>query len=176
LAPIGDAAGRAVAQDAADRDGRQRRERDVDETVVRGETEVYRWDGPKAKMTLSGTMLGTLVLTDRHLMFLSTGGNDLGRRLRSAVVGGALAGHLAATTTGALDMRALDNPGSFAIPLDHVDEARAASRWDRTKYLALRLRDADEAPFEFALMRKMGMPDVTGWAQSIQTARGAIRR
>ncbi|HLM62933.1 MAG TPA: hypothetical protein VK306_01430 [Acidimicrobiales bacterium] len=147
----------------------------MDETVVRHETEVCRWDGPKAKMTLSGTMLGTLVLTDRHLMFLSTGGNDMGRRMRSATIGGALGGELAATRTGTLDLRALGNAGSFAIPLDHVDEARAASRWDRTKYLALRLRDADEAPFEFAFMGKTGMRDVKGWEQSIETAMGAIR-
>jgi hypothetical protein len=146
---------------------------DGQENVVRSETEVYRWEGPKAKMTLAGTMLGTLVLTDRNLLFLSSGGNDLGRRLRSAAVGGGLAGELAARRTGGLDLSALDNPGSFAIPLDHVDEARAASRWDRTKYLTLRLRDVDGVHHEFALMRKMGMPDVRGWAESIETARAA---
>jgi hypothetical protein len=145
----------------------------VDETVVRQVTEVYRWDGPKAKMTLSGTMLGTLVLTGGHLLFLSTGGNDMGRRLRSAALGGQLAGELAATRTGALDLSALDAPGSFAIPLAQVDEARAASRWDRTKFLAVRLRDGGGAPFEFAFMRKMGMPDVKGWAQAIEEARRA---
>lgn len=145
----------------------------MDETVVRRETEVYRWDGPKAKMTLAGTMLGSLVLTGDHLLFLSTGGNDMGRRLRSAVIGGQLAGELAATGTGGLDLAALDAPGSFAIPLAQVDEARAASRWDRTKFLALRLRDGDGTPFEFAFMRKMGMPDVKGWAQAIEGARRA---
>ncbi|HKH06804.1 MAG TPA: hypothetical protein VKA65_16665 [Acidimicrobiales bacterium] len=147
----------------------------MDETVVRSETEVYRWDGPKAKTTILGTMLGTLVLTDRHLLFLSTGGNDLGRRLRSAAIGSALAGDLAGRTTGGLDLQALDNPGSFAIPLEQVDEARMASRLDRTKYLAVRLRDGDGAPFEFALMRKVGMPDVTGWARSVEVARSALR-
>ena len=111
----------------------------MDETVTRRETEIYRWDGPKAKMTLSGTMLGTLVLTGDHLLFLSTGGNDMGRRLRSAAIGGQLAGDLFAKKTGGLDLAALDNPGSFAIPLGQVDEARAASRWDRTKFLAVRL-------------------------------------
>lgn len=145
----------------------------MDETVVRQETEVYRWDGAKAKMTLAGTMLGTLVLTGGHLLFLSTGGNDMGRRLRSAALGGALAGELAGARTGALDLTALDEPGSFAIPLGQVDEARAASRWDRTKFLAVRLRDGDGTPFEFAFMRKMGMPDVKGWAQAIEEARRA---
>jgi hypothetical protein len=148
-------------------------ERLVDETVVRTTTEVYRWEGAKAKMTLSGTMLGTLVLTGGHLLFLSTGGNDMGRRLRSAVIGGALGGELAGVRTGGLDVSALEAPGSFAIPVDQVDEARAASRWDRTKFLAVRLRDADGAPFEFAFMRKMGMPDVKAWAQDIEATRGA---
>jgi hypothetical protein len=158
--------------------GRTGRAQDVDgdESVVRSETEVYRWEGPKAKMTLAGTMLGALVLTDRHLLFLSLGGNDMGRRLRSAAVGGALAGELAARPTGGLDLSALGNPGSFAIPLDRVDEARGASRWDRTKYLALRLRDVDGAHHEFALMRKLGMPDAPEWAAAIEAARASVRR
>jgi hypothetical protein len=148
----------------------------VDENVVRSETEVYRWEGPKAKATLSGSMLGTLVLTDQHLMFLSTGGNDLGRRVRSSLVGGALGGQLAGGRTGHLDLDALENPGSFAVALGQVDEARAARRWDRTKFLAVRLRDADGSPFEFAFMPKMGMPDVQGWADAVEAARQAIRR
>jgi hypothetical protein len=148
----------------------------VDDQLLRSETEVYCWDGPKAKMTLAGSHLGTLVMTGRHLLFLSSGGNDMGRRVRSAMVGGALAGELATLSTGSLDMRALDNPGSFAVPLHQVDEARPARRWDRTKYLTLRLRAADGSPAEFALMCKMGMPDVKGWAHDLDTARAAGRR
>src|SRR5215207_4588771 len=78
MASIGDA-GRRGDGGACGRPRRARRTgAAVDETVVRSETEVYRWDGPKAKTTILGTMLGTLVLTDRHLLFLSTGGNDPG--------------------------------------------------------------------------------------------------
>jgi hypothetical protein len=145
----------------------------VDEHVLRSESEVYCWDGPKARMTLAGSNLGNLVLTDRTLLFLSVGGNDMGRRIRSAVVGGALAGELAALRTGGLDLAALDNPGSFAVRLGAVDEARASRRWDGTRYLALRLRDGAGAPFECALMRKAGMPDAAGWAGSVDAARAA---
>ncbi len=145
------------------------------ERVLRSETEVYCWDGLKAKMTLAGSTLGTVVLTDQNLLFLSSGGNDMGRRIRSAMIGGALAGELAALRTP-LDLGALDNPGSFAVALHHVDEARVAKRWDRTKYLSLRLRDGDGTPFECALMRKMGMPDAAGWAQAVGAARSAAPR
>ena len=105
---------------------------DAEESVVRAEAGVYRWEGPKAKMTLAGTLLGALVLTNRNLLYLSTGGNHMGRRLRSAAVGGAVAGELAALPTGGLDLAALGNPGSFAIPLDHVDEALSLRRRDTT--------------------------------------------
>jgi len=147
----------------------------VGETVVRSESEVYRWEGPKARMTLSGTMLGTLVLTDERLLFLSTGGNDAARRVRAAALGGALAGELAASRTGALDLSALDAPGSFAVPLDQVAGARAARRWDATKYLSVDLHDRG-APVACALMRKMGMPDAAGWAAGIEEARRAAQR
>jgi hypothetical protein len=148
----------------------------MEERVIRSETEVYRWDGPKAAMSLQGTRLGTLVLTDRHLLFLSTGGNDLGGRLAPAVLGGAVGGEPAAVSSGSLDLGVLANPGSFAVPVHHVDEARAACRWDRTTYLSLRLRDGDEAPFEVALMRKTGMPSAKGWALSLDAARATARR
>jgi hypothetical protein len=151
------------------------REDTVDGHVLRSETEVYCWDGAKARTTLAGSNLGSLVLTDRTLLFLSTGGNDVGRRIRSAAVGGTLAGELAALRTGGLDVAALDNPGSFAVPLHDIDEARASRRWDRTCYLALRLRAADGAPFECALMRKLGMPDAENWAESIDAARAAAK-
>ena len=143
----------------------------MDENVLRSESEVYCWDGAKARMTLAGSNLGTLVLTDHTLLFLSVGGNDMGRRIRSAALGGALAGELAGLPTGGLDLAALDNPGSFAVQLRHVDEARASRRWDGTRYLALRLRDGDGTPFACALMRKAGMPDAAGWADSVAAAR-----
>ncbi len=129
--------------------------------VLRYETEVYCWEGLKPKMTLSGAPLGTLVLTDRHLIFLSNGAHEEGRHFHPA------------DSSGTIDLRTLVNNGGFTVPLHHIDEVRPATRWDRTKYLSLRLRTDDGAPVECALMRRVGMPDAQGWAQNVTKARAA---
>ena len=164
----------------------------MDENVLRSEPGVHRWDGPKARVTLAGTAQGTLLLTDRHLIFLAVGGGALGRHVRSSDVGalleaprvdgagGAADAHDAGDGPavggpGAYDLRALAHPASFAVPVDHLDEAWAARRLDRTAYLALRLRDLDGAGHEFAVMRPSGMPDAPGWARSIEVARTLAR-
>ncbi len=143
--------------------------------VLRSETDVYCWDGPKPKMTLAGAQLGTLVLTELHLLFLCASSYYLGRRSRTATVGGALSGEQVVDETGTLDLSALVNSGSFAVPLHRVDEVRPATRWDRTKYLSLWLRDGSGAPFACALMGRLSMPDAQGWAQNVGNARAAAR-
>ncbi len=162
----------------------------MDENVLRSEPGVHRWDGPKARVALVGTAEGTLLLTDRHLVFLAVCGGPLGRHVRSSDVGALLgiphgggAGGAddagdgpAVGGPGAYDLRALAHPASFAVPVDHVDEAWAARRLDRTAYLALRLRDLDGAGHEFAVMRPSGMPDAPGWARTIEVARSLARR
>lgn len=163
----------------------------MDEQVLRSETGVHRWDGPKARVTVAGTARGTLLVTDRHLVFLAQSGGGLGRRVRSSdlgVLSGAPGGADRADNAGeagdgpavgghgAFDLRALAHPASFAVPLDHIDEARAARRLDRTAYLALRLRDVHGAGHEFAVMGPSGMPDAPGWARTIEVARTLARR
>jgi hypothetical protein len=143
--------------------------------VLRSEIDVYCWDGPKPKMTLAGAQLGTLVLTERYLLFLCTSACYLGRRSCTATID-ALSGEPVADETGTLDVSALVNSGSFAVPLHRVDEARPAMRWDRTKYLSLWLRDDSGAPFACALTGRLSMPDPQGWAQNVGNARAAAYR
>lgn len=145
---------------------------DIDTTPVLRETEVYCWDGPKAGMTLKGSQLGALVLTPTHLLFLSQGGNDIGRRAAGAAIGGAVGGMLAGRSTGDLDLSALDNPGSFAASLDQV-EAEARARWDRTKFLTVRIQAPGEAPVERALMGKAGLRAAKQWAAAVESGRAA---
>lgn len=92
MARIGDAAparGRHDAQDgrvpAAERVAGEGA--GVDEKVLRSEAGVHRWDGPKARVTVAGTARGTLLVTDRHLVFLAQSGGGLGRRVRSSDLG-----------------------------------------------------------------------------------------
>jgi hypothetical protein len=158
---------------ARNEDGRE--ESDVGEAVVRSVAGVFRCDGPKPRMGLTGTALGTLVLTRRHLMFLADRGGALDRRVRSSGADDVRTG-LGSVERPAVDLQALHNPGSFAIPLGHVDGARAARRLDRTAYLALRLRDVDDDHHELTFMAEDGMPDAPGWARTIETARQAARR
>ncbi len=147
----------------------------MDTTPVLQETEVYCWEGPKAGMTLKGAQLGTLVLTPTHLVFLSSGGNDLGRRVAGAAIGGAAGGMLAGRPTGDLDLSALERPGSFAARLDQV-EAEARSRWDRTRFLAVRVHAAGVAPVERALMGKAGLRTNKQWVAGIESGRAALPR
>mgnify|MGYP006264060125 CR=1 FL=1 len=82
-----------------------------DEQVVMVSDQVFRWEGPKRKQTIIKAKLGRVVLTDRRLLFLSTGSNDLsaGKLVAGGVSRGSLG--LGSSATDHLDLSALDTPG-----------------------------------------------------------------
>jgi hypothetical protein len=141
--------------------------------VLRLTADVYCWDGPKPKLTLAGAEHGTLVLTEGHLLFRTIDAYDMRRRVDAVAVSTARAAEPVEDGADLLDLPALLSTGGFVVPLSRVDEVRSATRWDRSRYLSVRLRDGNGAPLERSLMHRMSMPDVEGWARSIVDARTA---
>lgn len=92
---------------------------DSDETIVLEADKVFRWEGPKRKQTLFKAKLGRLVLTDRRLLFLSTGKNDLSvGKLAGAAVSPLLG--LRTSSTGDLDLSAATADGGLDVPRERL--------------------------------------------------------
>jgi hypothetical protein len=136
-----------------------------DETVLLQSDGVFKWDGPKRKQTLIKAKLGRLVLTDRRLVFLSTGSNDLsamrllaGARRPSAVFD--------VSSTGSLDLTALTNEGAIDVP---VDRLRGAELHGMFKVLTIRWVAASGAEEVATFAEKnAGMPGGPQWVAHIE--------
>lgn len=131
---------------------------------------IYRWNGPKRKATLLSGKLGRLVLTDRRLLFLSTGKHDI---TVGKVLAGARGNHFQAgrtDRTDGLDVTALANAGSLDLPLSQL---RTAELKGMFKYLSITF-DADgrgtEAASAFA-PKNGGMPAGQAWIELLDQAR-----
>ncbi len=116
--------------------------------VAMSQDQLYCWNASKPGATLAKSTKGRLVLTDTHLIFLSSGKSDMAFRL---MVGGNLFG----TSTSSLDLSALENPGSFALPLERCT-VKAAKKGLMSKYLHVAFVDDDGAAQEISLMTKNG--------------------
>jgi hypothetical protein len=126
--------------------------------------QVFRWEGPKRKSTLARAKLGRLVLTDRHLLFLSTGSNDISAM---RLVGAAVS-PLAALRTGRtsqLDLAAARAPGGLEIPLEQLVSAELTSMF---KVLTIRWRSsADELVSSTFAPKNGGMPSGPSWVAAL---------
>jgi len=125
---------------------------------------IYRWDGPKRKATLLSGTLGRLVLTDQRLLFLSSGKHDV---TVGKVLAGARGNHLQGSRTDRtdrLDITALGNPGSIAVPLEQICTAELKGMF---KFLSVSHGDGASA---FA-PKNGGMPNGRGWVELIGQAR-----
>ena len=122
---------------------------------------IYRWDGPKRKATLLSGPLGRLVLTDRRLLFLSTGKHDVTvGKLLAGARGNHLQGGRTDRTDG-LDISALANHGSLDLPLEHV---RTVELKGMFKFLSVRY---DGGASAFA-PKNGGMPAGQAWVELIE--------
>ena len=141
----------------------------MDEQVVLLQDQVFRWEGPKRKQTLAKAKLGRLVLTDRRLLFLSTGSNDL--TVASLAAGGASHGAsaLLVSSTQDLDLRALHAPGGLEVELSAVTSAQLKGMF---KYLVVTYTDPSGAGQASTFTPKnSGMPNGPTWVAQIERLR-----
>jgi hypothetical protein len=148
----------------------------MEETVVNSIPSIYGWAGPKPGMTLLDSCLGSLVVTSERLMFLSSGGANLGK---SAVAGAVLgvAGTVLAdrSTTKKLDFSALDNKGSLAVPLDHVISLAIKRRMDFSAFLTIEFQDENGQLQTHAFMTKFGRKKkIVRFQEAIENAKAGF--
>lgn len=88
------------------------------------------WPRDKPGYTMFGAYIGRLVLTDRRLLFLSTGSNGILHQLL----------YRSPPSTEHLDHSALKNRGSLSLWLERIDLTSLARRVDLSWYLIVRGR------------------------------------
>lgn len=133
----------------------------MDEQLVAESPAVYCWRGPKMGMTLFSAKLGKLLLTDRRLLFLSSGASDAGRRAAGA------AG--LPTFGGSRVSVSLDNAGSLEIPMASVIRCEVGKK----RALVVWHRSADGSEGAHAFGQQLGMPGRDEWAAAIARYAGA---
>lgn len=146
----------------------------VEEVVLKTLDSVYAWPKPKAGMSLTGAKVGQLMLTDQRLLFLSTGTSGLAKALTAQLLLGTVGSLVfGRTKTSELDLSALENEGSFAVPLGNVEDIATKKRWDFAMYLTLRFRDDNGETQHRALMTKTGFQyaKFREWASDVLEAR-----
>ena len=138
------------------------------EAVILQSDRVFKWDGPKRKQTLIKAKLGRLLLTDRRLLFLSTGKNDItaGKLVAAGLFGGSPDAALKVSSTGALDITALTNEGAIDVPVAWV---RGAELHGAFKVMTVRWVDGAGAEQVATFADKnAGMPDGPTWVAHLQ--------
>jgi hypothetical protein len=142
----------------------------ADEVRVLSTDSVFKWDGPKRKQTVISARLGRLVLTDRRLVFLSTGSNDLsaGKLAAAGATRGASALRVSSTT--ALDASALANDGSLQVEVQQLLRAELKGMF---KVLVVWWNDGSgtERAATFA-PKNGGMPAGMAWVKEINERAG----
>lgn len=133
-----------------------------EESVVLTADAVFKWDGPKRKQTVFKAKLGRLVLTDRRLVFLSTGSNDLSAMKFLAGARGTDA-VLNVSQTGSLDISALTNEGALDVP---ATQLRGAELHGMFKVLTVRWVDGAGVEHAATFAEKNGgMPGGPAWVE-----------
>lgn len=99
---------------------------------------LYLWTKDKPGQTLKGSFLGALLLTDTHLVFASSGGNDMFARMAKSVLRTSAA--YADVDTSDIDGSGLMANGSFIVPLEEAKVA-AVKRNFISWYLRITLPD-----------------------------------
>ena len=99
------------------------------------------WKRERPGYTMFGAKLGRLLLTDRRLLFLSTGSNGTWHQLIFRSVPG----------TDHLDKSALGRPGSLALRLERIELTALSRRTDLSWFLIVRTKNA-----VYTFMSKLG--------------------
>lgn len=141
----------------------------MDEQVVLVADKVFRWEGPKRKQTLIKAKLGRVVLTERRLLFLSTGSNDLSAA--KLLAGGATYGvaGLITSSTKDLDLSALQAAGGLEVDLAAITSAELKGMF---KVMVVHYTDSSGAAQATTFAPKNGgMPDGATWVAEIERRR-----
>jgi hypothetical protein len=152
------------------------------EIVLYAEDELQLWHERRPGFSIFGSYTGRVVLTSARLLFLSTGGSGVERRLALGtlgVVGTLLFGQ---TSTAELDLSALSAEGSLAVPLGRITQGSAQRRCDCTNYVGIQYAkegakvEEGEELAECAFMPKDGIawPGAAAWASKLDEARAAF--
>ena len=123
------------------------------ERLVASAPHLMRWKGPKARLWLTGTVLGAVVITDRRLLFLTGGTSGLAGQF--VVLGEKVSGKT--PTLDDVDLTQLSHEGSLEFPFDRITALEVKRRWDFASYLSLRGVDEAGNDVAFAFMPKFGM-------------------
>jgi hypothetical protein len=144
----------------------------MDEEVLIEADRVYAWPAPKRKATLLSATLGRVVLTNRRLLFLSTGKHDVTvTKLAGGAVGGTAASMaMRSAATEHLDDAALANKGSLSIPLADVRSAQLKGMF---KVLVVEYGTPTGTAHATFAPKNGGMPEGYYWVAKIDSARAA---
>ena len=142
-----------------------------DEVVLYAQRDLFRWNGPKAGFFLFGTLLGTVVITSRRFLFLSTGQSGLTGQFD--VLASNVKMVFGQTPASELNLEALANEGSIELPLHRVRSVEVKRRWDFASYLSVRANAEDGRDLAWAFMSKIGLnpEELRRVAQAFDTAR-----
>lgn len=150
---------------------------DPQERVLSVINRLYCWEGRKIGPTILGSYIGQLQLTNRRVIFLSTGTNGLARAAVAQLIGGGAAQvTVGQTPTEQLDMSAMENPGSLNIPLQRIHRSWVAWRWDFCSYLVLEMLSAPD--FGVSLTTRFGLSrgKLRAFSALLERTRAALPR
>lgn len=117
------------------------------ETILAWAPGHFRWNAPRPGWSLLGTVLGTLVVTDRRFLFLSDGEPGIYHGREHPVT---------TPAAGDVDFELLANPASLDLPLVEIQALEVTRGWLGTWYLSLRATGPDGAPARFCFMSRGG--------------------
>jgi len=113
---------------------------------------LFRWKGPKAKFFLFGTVQGTLVITNRRLLFLTAGGSGLTSQFTA--LGQQLSGGMRLAD---IDLSLLATPESISMLHKEITRFEVIRRWDFASYVSLAGRDEAGEEVIVSFMPKLGL-------------------
>ena len=109
-------------------------------------------------MSLTDSFIGKLVLTNRRLLFLSTGTSGVEKMLETGLILGPIPGLiLGRTSTEEMDLSALNNEGSLSIELNQIKECIVDRRRDKAAYMSLKIDSFIGGLTSYSFMKKYGI-------------------
>lgn len=133
------------------------------EETIRFRVDAIRcWHEERARTIITGSFLGSLVLTTQRLVFISCGSNGIAGRFKALIRGFVegfpyayvRAGHARTKDLSLCDM---SNEGSFQVPLERIAACEPTIRWDRSPYLKVRFHDEVGNTIHRSFMTEAGL-------------------
>jgi hypothetical protein len=135
----------------------------VDEQLRLVNDSIYRWNRQKPGRTLIGSQLGLLALGERHLIFASSGSNDVALRALKGATGGL--GLASGTQRRSIELGCVDNPGSLVVALTDLEVCEVRKR-GVSRYLSIAFT-GPQGPVESAFMGHQTLPGWKDWEDAL---------